>query len=102
MLRVTSLERALPFYRLFFGTEASREAGRVWFRIVGTRLGLEEARDGESPAIAHYGVAVDPFDRAAAEARLTALGATLVPSDQPGALRFADPDGIRVEVIGTS
>lgn len=108
LLRVSSLEASLPYYRLVYGTAAERPRdanGRVWFALDrGTRIGLEElaeaeAASGEAPAIAHVAIAVAPFDRAALDARLSELGAPVLPApDEPDVVRFADPDGIIVEV----
>ena len=103
MLRVTSLEKSLPYYRLVYGAAAERPRdpnGRVWFELErGTRLALEEAAPGQAPAIAHYAVKVAPFDRRALETRLQEIGArVLLPADEPDVVRFADNNGIVVEV----
>jgi catechol 2,3-dioxygenase-like lactoylglutathione lyase family enzyme len=103
LLRVSSLETSLPYYRLMYGAAAERPRdanGRIWFHLArGTRLGLEETEAGQAPAIAHYAIAVAPFGRQALEARLRELGTTAIPSpDEPGVVRFADDNGILVEV----
>jgi catechol 2,3-dioxygenase-like lactoylglutathione lyase family enzyme len=103
LLRVSSLEKSLPYYRLVYGTAAERPRdsnGRVWFHLErNTRLGLEEAPVGQAPAIGHYAIAVAPFDRTALETRLRELGVRLLPSaDEPDIVRFADNNGIIVEV----
>jgi hypothetical protein len=103
LLRVSSLERSLPYYRLVYGTAGERPRdsnGRVWFDLArDTRLGLEEAAPGQAPAIAHYAIKVAPFDRSALEARLRELGTRALPAaDEPGVARFADDNGIIVEV----
>jgi catechol 2,3-dioxygenase-like lactoylglutathione lyase family enzyme len=103
LLRVSSLEKSLPYYRLVYGAAAERPRdsnGRVWFHLErGTRLGLEEAAPGQAPAIAHYAITVAPFDRRALETRLRDLGAPMLPaSDEPDIVRFADNNGIIVEV----
>jgi len=102
LLRVRSLDRSLPYYRLVYGAAAERprdSSGRVWFQLDrGTRLGLEEA-PGQAPGIAHYAIAIAPFDRRALEARLRELGAAVVQAtDEPGVFRFTDNNGILVEV----
>ena len=102
VLRVRSLDKSLPYYRLVYGAAAERPRdsnGRVWFHLDrGTRLGLEEA-PGQAAGIAHYAIAVAPFDRGAMENRLRELGAAVVPAaDEPGVLRFTDNNGILVEV----
>src|SRR6187455_155392 len=107
LLRVSSLEKSLPYYRMVYGTAAERPrdaSGRVWFHLArNTRLGLEEAAPGEAPAIAHYAITVAPFDRRAFEARLRELKARVMPSpDEPDVVRFADDSGIVVEVKAAS
>ena len=102
MLRVSSLEKSLPYYRLVYGgtVERPRDAnGRVWLQLDrNTRIGLEAAA-GQAPSIAHYAIKVAPFDRAALEARLRELQARILPStDEPDVVRFADNNGIIVEV----
>ena len=102
MLRVSALEKSLPYYRLVYGgaVERPRDAnGRVWLQLEGnTRIGLEAAA-GQGPTIAHYAIKVAPFDRAALDARLRELQARILPSaDEPDVVRFVDNNGIIVEV----
>jgi len=106
LLRVSSLETSLPYYRLVYGAAADRPRdsnGRVWLQLEhGTRLGLEQAAAGQAPSIAHYAIKVAPFDRRALEARLKELGAALLPSsDESDVVRFSDNNGIVVEVRAT-
>ena len=78
MLRVTSLEKSLPDYRLVYGpsVERPRDAnGRVWLQLArNTRLGLEQAAAGQPPTISHYTIKVAPFDRGALETRVREAG----------------------------
>ena len=103
LLRVSSLDKSLPYYRMMYGTAAERPRdanGRVWFQLArNTRLGLEQAAPGAAPAIAHYAITVAPFDRRGFDARLRELKARVIPSpDEPDVVRFADDNGIVVEV----
>jgi catechol 2,3-dioxygenase-like lactoylglutathione lyase family enzyme len=103
MLRVSSLEKSLPYYRLVYGAGVERPRdsnGRVWLQLArNTRLGLEEAKPGQPPTIDHYTIKVAPFDRGALERRLQELGARVLPAaDEPDVVRFADNNGIIVEV----
>ncbi len=103
MLRVTSLDKSLPYYRLVYGNAVERPRdrnGRVWLDLAGnTRLGLEEATRGQMPTIAHYAIKVAPFDRSAFEKRLQELNVRVLPApDEPDVVRFADNNGIVVEV----
>jgi catechol 2,3-dioxygenase-like lactoylglutathione lyase family enzyme len=102
MLNVSSFEKALPYYRGMYGAAAERPRdanGRVWFNLAhNTRLGLQQAPDGK-PAIAHFAIKVAPFDRGALMARLSELGARVLPSaDESDVVRFLDNNGIIVEV----
>jgi catechol 2,3-dioxygenase-like lactoylglutathione lyase family enzyme len=103
MLRVSSLEKSLPYYRLVYGAAVERprdKNGRVWLHLErNTRLGLEEAAQGQATSIAHYTIKVAPFDRSALEKRLQELGSRVLPApDEPDVVRFADNNGIIVEV----
>jgi catechol 2,3-dioxygenase-like lactoylglutathione lyase family enzyme len=103
MLRVTSLEKSLPYYRLVYGAAAERPRdsnGRVWLSLDrNTRLGLEEVPAGQPPTINHYTIKVAPFDRGALLKRLQELNARVLPSaDEPDVVRFTDNNGIVVEV----
>src|SRR4029453_18064430 len=55
MLRVTSLDKSLPYYRLVYGDAVERprdKNGRVWLQLArNTRLGLEEVSQGQMPSI---------------------------------------------------
>ena len=100
MLHVSDLEKALPFYRMFFGKEASMTKTMAWFKVANTRLGLKVAAAGERPQIGHFCVNVAPFDRAKLAEGLTGLGATdITGSDEgKGLLQFKDPNGLTVEL----
>ncbi len=101
LLQVSNLERSLAYYRALYGAAAERprEAnGRVWFQLErGTRLGLEQTAGGVR--IAHYAIRVAPFDRQTVTRRLGELGVRVLPaSDEPDVIRFADDNGITVEL----
>jgi catechol 2,3-dioxygenase-like lactoylglutathione lyase family enzyme len=97
VLNVSSVEKALPFYRMFFG----REAHPGWFHIANTRLGLQQVPAGQTPMVGHFRVNVARFDLDAVGAAVLKLGATnLTRDDKERLLRFSDPDGIVVEMKG--
>jgi catechol 2,3-dioxygenase-like lactoylglutathione lyase family enzyme len=103
MLRVTSIEKSLPYYRLVYGqgVERPRDAnGRVWLQLArNTRLGLEQAAAGQPPTISHYTIKVAPFDRGALEARVREAGGRVMAApDEPDVVRFSDNNGIVLEV----
>ena len=96
VLRVSSLERALPFYRTFFGREATQSADAATFQIAATRLRLEPIAAGEKPRVARFAVKVAALERAEVGAKLRALGATVTEPADGDELRFTDPDGLDV------
>lgn len=104
LLHVANVDTAVQFYQILYGPPAMREATprRVWFQIGDTRLGLEQALQGQKPHIEHFGVKVARFDRAPVAAALAKLGAEVTPSpEEAGVLRFRDPLGIAVELVAT-
>lgn len=103
MLDVSSLEKALPYYRAVYGpaAEGTREpGGRVCINLEkNPRLGLQPVKDGAKPSIEHFAIKVRPYDRAALMKRLEEVGARVVPSaDEPDVVRFLDNNGITVEL----
>jgi len=102
MLQVSDLDKSLPYYRLVYGAgvEGPRQNSRVWLQLANnTRIGLEQVSGGRMPAIGHFAIKTAPFDRGAVTARLRELGANILPSpDEPDVLRFADNNGIVVEL----
>jgi catechol 2,3-dioxygenase-like lactoylglutathione lyase family enzyme len=103
MLDVSSLERALPYYRGLYGMAAERPrdaGGRIWFQLArNTRLGLQAVTPGSKPSISHFAIRVAPFDRTALMARLREIGASVLASaDESDVVRFRDNNGITIEV----
>jgi catechol 2,3-dioxygenase-like lactoylglutathione lyase family enzyme len=105
VLLVNDVGKSLPYYRFVYGEGVvarglQPNAGRVWLNLErNTRIGLEKVSDG-MPRIGHYAIKVAPFNRAAVVARLQEIGGKVLPSpDEPDVLRFADNNGIVVEII---
>ncbi|MES2624507.1 MAG: VOC family protein [Pseudomonadota bacterium] len=102
LLHVSDLEKAIQYYRILYGPEAGTDNnGRVTFQFADSRLILEQARYeyGFTPKIAHFAIKTEAFDKQKVASGLTALGATILPSDdEPDVLRFRDLDGIAVEL----
>ena len=100
VLGVGDVEKSLPYYRLVYGNgvEGRRDGGRLWLNLANsTRIGLEKT-DG-MPRISHYAIKVRPFDRAAVTERIQDIGGKILPSsDEPDVLRFADDNGIVIEL----
>jgi catechol 2,3-dioxygenase-like lactoylglutathione lyase family enzyme len=103
MLGVSSLEKALPYYRAVYGSGAVGKPepnGRLWINLEkNTRLGLQPLGNGSAPTIQHFAIKVRPYDRPALLKRLDDMGARVVPSnDEPDVVRFLDNSGITVEL----
>jgi catechol 2,3-dioxygenase-like lactoylglutathione lyase family enzyme len=102
LVYVSDLERALAYYRILYGMESSGDDSAAVFTFAnGSRLLLQQTRYEYGSAqtrIARYGIRVEPFDRAAVEAAIPALGGTVVDSSE-GVLRLRDADGIELELV---
>lgn len=104
LLHVSDVEKSLPYYHLVYGagirTEKRSNPDRLWLQLeANTRIGLQKAPSGQQPRIDHYCIKVEPFDRDAVTAGLRQIGLRVLPSpDEPDVLRFADADGITVEL----
>ncbi|HVY83083.1 MAG TPA: VOC family protein [Steroidobacteraceae bacterium] len=101
VLHVPDVDKALAFYRKFFGREASRRAHAAWFQIAGTRLGIETAEASEAPRVHRIGIRVERFDRRHVSAELTKLGARIEKGAAKHNLRFRDPLGLGIELQPT-
>jgi catechol 2,3-dioxygenase-like lactoylglutathione lyase family enzyme len=95
---VSDLDAAAKFYGLFFGKEASRSADQITYDVARTKLILEKAPSGEAPRVHHFTLRVAGLNRSDATAKLTALGAKIVPSGKENLLRFQDLDGFLCEL----
>jgi len=103
VLRVSDVDKAVAHYRALFGdltVTRSTNPDRSWLPIARTRLGLQKAAAGQAPGVDSFGVRVAPFDSRALADALRKIGATVEPSSDQTGLRFKDPDGIVVELIG--
>jgi catechol 2,3-dioxygenase-like lactoylglutathione lyase family enzyme len=102
MVSVSDIERSIAHYRKLFGAEESREHNRqrAWFKLAGTRLGLEAVGAGQKPGFAHFAVKAAGLDRGAATARLEKLGIKMEAGAEKGTLRFRDLYNLPVEIIG--
>src|SRR5215831_15117312 len=98
---VTDLEKSVAHYRKLFGQEVSREKNpqRVWFKLAGTKVGLESVTPGQKPGFSHYCVSVAGFDRTATPAKLAKLGVKAETESEKGTLRFRDLYNLPVEVV---
>jgi catechol 2,3-dioxygenase-like lactoylglutathione lyase family enzyme len=101
MLSVTDVERSVAYYRKLFGAEESRDrnARRVWFKLAGTKLGLEAVPAGQKPGFSHFAVKIAGFHRGLVTARLGKLSVSVEPGSEKGSLRFRDLHNLPVEVV---
>jgi len=100
MVSVTDLQKSAEHYRKLLGREESREAGRIWFKLAETKLGLETLSSGQRPGFSHYCVKVAGLNAAKATERLAKLGVNAEPGAERSTLRFRDLHNLQVEVIG--
>lgn len=95
---VADIERAVAFYRRFFGPELPEEGGGRAFRAAHTRWIVRPTPAGATPRIDRFGVNVARFDATAVARGLETLGARVV-SPQAERLHFRCPDGLGVELL---
>jgi catechol 2,3-dioxygenase-like lactoylglutathione lyase family enzyme len=100
MLHVSSLDESVSFYKKMFGLrESERRAGVVYFSDGETKLALKQVAQGEKPNIPHFAAKVRGLNSSRVKNGLVALGARLETCEESKhAIRFADPDGLVVEL----
>jgi|SRR5579863_9413462 len=100
VLAVSDVDRASTHYSKFFGPPAAKKAGQASFRIATTRLLLEPVSSGGKPAIARLSFRIAGFDRKAVASKLQKLGVESTPAEGGHAVRFRDPNGFTIELVG--
>lgn len=100
VLAVSDVDRAATHYAKFFGPPATKKGAQVWFQVANTRLALEPVASGGKPAIERLSFRIAGFERKAVAAKLQKLQVetTAVPGDH--AIRFRDPNGFNIELVG--
>jgi lactoylglutathione lyase len=95
-LEVGDIEEALAFYGRFLQFRLrGRGPGRAFVDMGDQFLALSEGRRQGADAGRHFGLVVD--DKESARAALLEMGIDVAPA---GHLRFADPWGNNVEIVG--
>ena len=74
----------------------------MWFAAARTKIGLALVAAGEKPGVQHIAVRVAAFDRRKAMAKLERADVKVVPSDEDQMVRFRDPNGLLMEIMGGS
>ena len=100
VLAVTDLDRGSSYYAKFFGSPSSKKAGQVWFQVANTRLALEPVASGGRPAIQRLCFRVAGFDKKVVASKLQKLQVETTTAQGGHALRFRDPNGFTIELVG--
>ncbi len=100
VLAVSDLERSSAYYSRFFGPPSVHKSDRVWFQVARTRLGLEPVPSGGKPAIERLCFRVAGFDKKVVASRLEKLQVGTTAAQGGHALRFRDPNGFTIELVG--
>lgn len=98
LLKVQNLRRSADFYSNFFNPVPAAESSQLAFEASDTRIVLRAVTAGESAGIERFTMRVAAFDQAKVLQGLAALGATMEAGEQPGSVRFRDPNGLGVEL----
>ncbi len=100
VLAVSDLERSSANYAQFFGSPMGKKANQVWFQVANTRLALESVPSGGKPAIERLCFRVAGFDKKIVVSKLQKLQVETTPAQGGHALRFRDPNGFTIELVG--
>jgi catechol 2,3-dioxygenase-like lactoylglutathione lyase family enzyme len=102
IVQVGDLDRAVAWYRLLYGREKKRNRSGATFAFRnGSYLELQQTRYvyGEAKSrISRFGLRTAPFDRAAVEKGIVALGGTVIGGER-GSVRLRDVDGTELELV---
>jgi catechol 2,3-dioxygenase-like lactoylglutathione lyase family enzyme len=99
VLNVTEPDIAAAFYRKFLGAPQRRD-NRIWFQVGASRIALQQTPAGQRPGIFYFCVTASAFNVDAASRRLQQNGAKVEAPENPGTLRFRDPDGYLIQIMG--
>ena len=99
-LAVSDLQRASEHYAKFFGPPAAKKSEQVSFQVVNTRLVLEPVASGAKPEIHRLSFRVAGFEKKTVAAKLQKLQVEIVPTPGDRSLRFRDPNGFTIELVG--
>jgi catechol 2,3-dioxygenase-like lactoylglutathione lyase family enzyme len=98
LLKVADVRRSSDFYSHFFNTARAPEKNQVAFQAADTQIVVRPVAAGESAGVERYTIRVAAFDRAKVVKGLAALGAVPEKKGPAGVVRFADPNGLGVEL----
>jgi catechol 2,3-dioxygenase-like lactoylglutathione lyase family enzyme len=99
-LAVSDLQHATDHYAKFFGPPATKKADQVSFQVVNTRLVLEPVASGAKPEIHRLSFRVAGFDKKAVTSKLQKFQVEILPASGDRAVRFRDPNGFNIELVG--
>lgn len=100
VLNVTEPEKSVTFYQKFLGPPAQRNNNRIWFRAGTSRIGLQQRPAGQRLGVQYFCVTATAFNAEAATRRLQQMGAKVETPEVAGTIRFRDPDGSLIQVMG--
>jgi catechol 2,3-dioxygenase-like lactoylglutathione lyase family enzyme len=100
VLAVSDLDRASSHYTQFFGPPTIKKPDQVWFQVANTRLALEPVPSGGKPAIERLCFRIAGFDKKMVAAKLQKLHVDTMPVRGDHALRFRDPNGFTIDLVG--
>jgi catechol 2,3-dioxygenase-like lactoylglutathione lyase family enzyme len=101
-LAVTDVPRATEHYAKFFGPPATKKADQVTFQVVNTRLLLEPVASDAKPEIHRLSFRVAGFDKKGITSKLQKFQVEILPSSGDRSVRFRDPNGFNIELVGES
>lgn len=100
VLAVSDLERSSAHYARFFGPPSVKKSNGVWFQVANTRLALEPVSSRGKPAIERLCFRIAGFDKKVVASKLQKLQVETTNAQGGHGLRFRDPNGFTIELVG--
>lgn len=101
VFNVTNVDKAEAHYQKVLGPPSFRSADAVWFQTGTSRIGVAPAPSGQKSGVRYICISAANFDPAKATLALRQIGLETERVDSPNAVRFRDPDGLRLQLVSS-
>jgi len=101
VFNVTNVAKAEAHYQKVLGPPSLRSADAVWFQTGTSRIGIAPAPSGQKPGVRYICISAANFDLARTTLAVRQSGLETESVDSPNAVRFRDPDGLRLQLVGS-
>jgi catechol 2,3-dioxygenase-like lactoylglutathione lyase family enzyme len=98
VLNVKEPETSVAFYQKLPGVPAHSN-NRIWFQVGASRIALQQTPSSQRPGVFYFCVTAAAFNAEVATRRLQQIGAKVEAPENPGTVRFRDPDGYLIQMM---